>query len=95
MLYRQVLTAAHVKEFGPLDDGSDSKEKAAWMLGVEAVDADERFVCHKIVLKLDDLYFVFSPTASIRNLDMISYSRFLKQTVFAVIFEQKRILFSL
>ena len=33
LLYKQVLAAAHVKEFGPIVDGTDSKDKAEWMLG--------------------------------------------------------------
>eukprot|EP00043_Microstomoeca_roanoka_P003963 m.46766 g.46766 ORF g.46766 m.46766 type:complete len:525 (-) comp12276_c1_seq1:440-2014(-) len=41
MLYKQVLAAAHVKEFGPIDDGTDSKDKAAWMLGVDPSESGD------------------------------------------------------
>lgn len=40
MLYKQVLLQAHEKEFGPLEEGSESKEKAAWMLGTNEFPED-------------------------------------------------------
>lgn len=41
LLYKQVLAAAHVKEFGPMEDGSDSKDKAAWMLGTDPQEDED------------------------------------------------------
>jgi kinesin light chain len=40
MLYKQVLTQAHEREFGPIDD-ADSKDKAAWFAGDPPADLDK------------------------------------------------------
>lgn len=41
MLYKQVLLQAHEREFGPLEEGTESKDKAAWMLGTSEFPDDE------------------------------------------------------
>ena len=43
-LYRRVLEAAHVKEFGPMDEGSESRDKASWMLGENVGEGEDGYV---------------------------------------------------
>lgn len=40
MLYKQVLTQAHEREFGPIGEDGESREKAAWMLGEAVPDGE-------------------------------------------------------
>lgn len=41
ILYKQVLEQAHEKEFGPIEGNSESREKAAWMLGTDVPEDSE------------------------------------------------------